>query len=130
MIRGIILKEMTTQRISLLILGLILFFIYEIPIESIFQKEEITTTCLHKGLLGFGCPGCGMTRAIHSFLHFNFKAAANFNFAIFGLFPLLISQSLYQLSGNKKMKLIQKNTLLLFLFLLSSQYILRIISNQ
>ena len=118
---------MTTQRISLLILGLMLLFIYEIPTESIFQKEALTITCLHKGLLGFGCPGCGMTRAIHSFLHLNFKAAANFNFAIFGFFPLLISQTLYQLSGNQKMKLIQKITLILFLILLSAQYILRII---
>ena len=119
---------MTTQKISLLLLCFILFLIYQIPSESMVQKEETTTTCLHKGILGFGCPGCGMTRAIHSFLHFNFKEAAHFNFAIFGLFPLLIFQSLYQISGNEKFKKIQKGSLIIFCLLLSSQYILRIIS--
>lgn len=118
---------MTTQKKSFLILGVILIIIYMIPEESIFQKE-LTTTCLHQGVLGFGCPGCGMTRAIHSFLHFNFRDAANFNFAIFGLFPLLINQSLFQISGNFKIKMIKKTALMFFILLLSLQYFLRIIS--
>ena len=42
------------------------------------------TTCLFKGVTGYPCPGCGMTRACYSALTGHFKDA----FSLHPLFPL------------------------------------------
>ena len=35
--------------------------------------------CLSKQLAGVGCYGCGLTKAVMHFIHFDFKAAWEFN---------------------------------------------------
>lgn len=35
--------------------------------------------CVFKSTLGISCPSCGMTRAIHEILHFNFLQAIKYN---------------------------------------------------
>ncbi len=35
--------------------------------------------CVFKSMLGISCPGCGMTRAIHEILHFNFFQSIKYN---------------------------------------------------
>ncbi len=37
------------------------------------------TNCLFKMVTGFPCPGCGLTRAFLSILHFDFKASFFYN---------------------------------------------------
>ncbi len=44
--------------------------------------------CLFQATLGLPCPGCGMTRAIRSLLHFDFAAAFSFHPMVFSL-PIL-----------------------------------------
>lgn len=48
--------------------------------------------CLFKAALGFDCPGCGMTRATCSILHFDFKNALTLNAAAFLFVPLAFIQ--------------------------------------
>lgn len=117
---------LTTKSISLTILGLILALIFLVPPEILFNDN--VGLCLHKKLLGFDCPGCGMTRAIHSFLHLDFFKAANLNYAVFGLFPLLITQTVFQLTDIQELKIIRKLTFYAFIALLTGIYILRIIA--
>jgi len=117
---------LTTKSISLTILGLILALIFLFPPDTLFNDN--VGLCLHKKLLGFDCPGCGMTRAIHYFLHLDFLKAANLNYAVFGLFPLLISQTAFQLTDRQELKIIRTLTLYVFIALLTSIYISRIIA--
>jgi len=117
---------LTTKSISLTILGLVLALIFLVPPDTLFNDN--VGLCLHKKLLGFDCPGCGMTRAIHSFLHLDFLKAANLNYAVFGLFPLLISQTAFQLTDRQELKIIRTLTLYVFIALLTSIYISRIIA--
>lgn len=45
------------------------------------NPSEITLplSCSFYYFTGLYCPGCGMTRALYSVIHFNFKAAFSFN---------------------------------------------------
>lgn len=45
--------------------------------------------CIFKKIFSVPCPGCGMTRAAHALLHFDFKAAATQNAIIF-LSPVVV----------------------------------------
>ncbi|HHT51189.1 MAG TPA: DUF2752 domain-containing protein [Eubacteriaceae bacterium] len=45
--------------------------------------------CIFNRLTGYYCPGCGMSRAVHYLLHFNFKEAIKYNVLIFIIPPLL-----------------------------------------
>ena len=61
------------------------------------------TTCIVKSIVGFPCPGCGMTRAVISALRLDFTAA----FALHPMFwsvPILALYFLYdgRLFNNKK----------------------------
>lgn len=46
--------------------------------------------CIFNKLTGLYCPGCGMTRAVHSIMHFRFKNAFRYNMLIFLTPPLLV----------------------------------------
>lgn len=48
------------------------------------------TLCVAKNMLGMECPGCGMTRALHQAMHFNFLSAWEFNSFVVLIFPLLV----------------------------------------
>ncbi len=84
------------------------------------------TLCLHHYLFGFGCPGCGMTRALHSLLHLDFGSAYEFNLAVFVLFPLLVTEILLGLHYTNKLYSIRKVFYFLFCVALSFNYILQI----
>lgn len=79
---------MNRLKIGLILLILISFlcFIAVMPV-----------TCIFKTVTGISCPACGMTRAFHAILHFNFLEAIYQNllsipffiFIIFSIFMLL-----------------------------------------
>ncbi|HZJ82950.1 MAG TPA: DUF2752 domain-containing protein [Clostridia bacterium] len=45
--------------------------------------------CVFNKLTKLHCPGCGMTRALHSLMHLNFYQAMRYNMLIFIIPPLL-----------------------------------------
>ena len=62
------------------------------------------TTCIVKSIVGYPCPGCGMTRALISALHLDFSSA----FALHPMFwsvPVLVLYFLYdgRPINNKKL---------------------------
>jgi len=75
-----------------------LIFIKYIPIPCIFY--EIT---------GWKCPGCGMTRAVFSILHFNFKEAFYYNPFCYLLIFFILQ---YFVTGRIQMKKWQSAILL------------------
>jgi len=92
-----------------------------IPYHLLFNSSN--SLCIHQNLFGFGCPGCGMTRATYLILHFQIKEAIAYNFAIIGLVPYLI----FELVGNRGV--IYKFFKGLFLGLLVIIYFYRLILN-
>lgn len=78
-------KQLQRIRITgTLLIPVILFYI---PLEWIKGQESV---CLFKNLTGHECPGCGMTRAILSAIHFQFENAFHFNSLVIIVLPLLI----------------------------------------
>jgi hypothetical protein len=46
--------------------------------------------CIFNKITGLYCPGCGMTRAVHSLMHFKFYHALRYNALIVLIPPILI----------------------------------------
>jgi hypothetical protein len=82
--------NISTKTIATIILLCGLVGLYFIPHDFLFNSSP--TLCIHKRLLGFDCPGCGMTRALYSFIHLDFKTAIYFNFGVLVLFPLFMTE--------------------------------------
>lgn len=61
--------------------------LYCIPRSWIFDGH---TVCLIHNFFGKECPGCGMTRAMFSLMHFDFAAAWSYNRIVFIVAPLLL----------------------------------------
>lgn len=79
--------------------------------------------CIFYHLTGYYCPGCGMTRALNSLLHFNLKEAFLFNLLPFMLMPLFVILYI-QIKLNKKHQM----TINIMLFISILYAILRNIS--
>ena len=84
---------------STIVLTLGLCTLYFLPPKWLFNSSH--TFCIHKKIFHFDCPGCGMTRALYSFMHFNFRDAINFNFGVFSLVPFLLLEIILTFRFNK-----------------------------
>lgn len=66
--------------------------------------EIIPVNCFFKQITGISCPACGMTRAFHSIMNFNFYKAFSYNILSIPLF-IFISISflifIYEIISNK-----------------------------
>jgi Protein of unknown function (DUF2752) len=114
----------TNQRISVLTILLVLTSIYFIPYNLLFK--EFPTLCIHKRLLGFDCPSCGITRALYLLLHFNFSKACYFNSAVFILFPLLVTEIIIGFKFSKILYIINKGLYVTFCLMLAIIYTMRV----
>jgi hypothetical protein len=54
------------------------------------ETHEVFPKCGFYAATGFYCPGCGMTRAVHSMLHGNIVRAVQFNAILVVAMPVLI----------------------------------------
>jgi len=103
----VIRQKLSTRDLSttLLVTGLVI--VYFLPTEFLFNTSS--TLCIHKNLFLFNCPGCGMTRALYSLLHLDFKTALQYNPGVFILFPLLMTEIILGLSFNNQLFKLKKN---------------------
>lgn len=81
----------TNQTIRMSIIALLLLVLTFIPQENL---DTAPTVCLHYRFLGFQCPLCGMTRAVHHLMHFDISGALNYNWAVVFL-PLYLIADLF-----------------------------------
>ena len=79
-------------RATLFLMGCI-SVLYFIPRKVMLGSRHLQL-CLSQRYLGIDCPGCGMTRALYSFMHGNFRVALHFNLAILSIIPVLLTEIL------------------------------------
>jgi hypothetical protein len=76
----------------------VLFIFYTLdPIE-----QPIFPRCPFLLLTGYECPGCGSQRAIHSLLHFDFKAAFHYNALMVLAIPYILVGIYLQYFGGSR----------------------------
>lgn len=69
-------------------LAIVPAILYFIPYDWVYEKDD--TICMFKNLTGLECPGCGMTRALISIIHFDFVIAYGYNKLVVVVAPLLL----------------------------------------
>ena len=82
------------QQFIAYILGVgLLSLMYYLPINY-FDNVGLQSNCIHVRVLGFQCPGCGFTRALHSLVHLNFKRAITYSPGVVFVYPIFIMETL------------------------------------
>ena len=118
-------RVLTAVFLPIVCVSLLAFIYFGNPVKNAFIP------CLFHYVTNLDCPGCGMTRALYSLLHFRFLQAFMYNPIIYILVPAAIYCSaafyIYLLTGKwhtVKIK-IQKPVLITFIIVLLAFYILR-----
>jgi hypothetical protein len=103
---------------------IVLFFI---PHDFLFDTST-PPLCIHKRLFGFDCPGCGMTRAMYSFLHLQFYQALKFNPAVILVIAVLIIEIILTFNYYSKLiLLLRKINFVLLTSVLTINYFIKIL---
>lgn len=116
--------KLINRLITYIIIVIILVVLYFIPDRILFESKE--TLCLHKMIIGIGCPLCGITRAAHELLHLKFLSAFQYNFTIYFLSLFIVADFLNYLVPGTTLKVIRKIALILLLAGLGIIYGMRI----
>lgn len=112
--------KISTRDLSTALLLLSLLVVYFIPPQVLFNQEH--TLCVHKTILGFDCPGCGMTRSMSSFLHGDFSSALMLNVAIVPLVLIIVVHLFSYLYNSPTYLVIRKYAFVLFTVVILAQY--------
>lgn len=118
---------LSTRDLSTILLTIVLVIVYFLPVDFLFNNPH--TFCLHKKLLHFDCPACGMTRALYSVLHGQFKQAFSYNIGVFPLSILILQHYFSYLKQSKFLDNLQKYTIRLLIVVMLTQYIFKAIQH-
>ena len=105
----IIIESHTTIKRYVFVLTIItaIIILYNLP-ETLFKSElNEYSYCIHKQIFGINCPGCGLTRAIFYFIHFDYKKAILLNPTVVFAMLTIIGELLYQLKQNERLRKIR-----------------------
>ena len=120
-------QKLSTRDLSTILLTAGLLTIYFLPTEFLFHNP--TSFCIHKNLLHFDCPGCGMTRALNRLLHGQFRQAIIYNIAIAPFTILIIQHFLSYILPTRPNDIFRKISLILFTTVLLTQYIFKTLNH-
>ena len=69
------------------------------PVETAYSPK-----CIFHVMTGLNCPGCGMQRFLHAFMHGNFLEAIQYNYILIFLIPYLLffGTERFLLSGGRQ----------------------------
>jgi hypothetical protein len=65
------------------------YFMFSAILKTV-SGIDICIPCIWKSILGFNCPGCGLTTALISLMELNFNHAFEANWLIFIIIPYAI----------------------------------------
>ena len=83
--------------IRITVICLLLLVLALIPFDTLFGSGY--SVCVHYHIFGVQCPFCGMTRAVHQFVHFRFVSALHYN-AVVVLLPFYLTLDVAALFHN------------------------------
>jgi hypothetical protein len=86
-------KPLNRKILLIILIVIIIVAIFHIPAAWVYGDGGVV--CLHKKLLGIGCPLCGMTRAVYELVHWNFAVSLQQNFNIIPFTLLLMCWMIY-----------------------------------
>lgn len=101
------------QLIQLSIIFSLLLIVTLLPREVIFDETKVV--CIHKYLLGFQCPLCGMTRAVYQISHLQFVSAIGYN-AVVVLLPVYLAVDIATIFFRQKALLVARKIVVAFIF--------------
>jgi len=105
---------------SIILASLVLMLI---PFQELAETNSI---CIHYNLFKIQCPLCGMTRAVHEFMHFNWVSAFKYN-AVVVLLPLYFATDIASLfNTNDRLIKLRKTLVILIGAALVLLYLYRI----
>jgi hypothetical protein len=117
----------SNQSIRLSVLFVLVLVVAVMPHEILFDETHVV--CIHYYLLGFHCPLCGMTRAVHEFTHLQFASAINYNVVVV-LLPLYLIMEIATIFFKQKWLVqVRKTVVILIIAGLLLLYIFRIINH-
>jgi hypothetical protein len=118
-------KDFSVRTLSTIFLVCLITIVYFTPKTLLFDTTR-PTLCICKRFFGFDCLGCGLTRALYSFLHGDFKNAFELNLAIILIVPICFIEILITINSScVKLLAIRKLLFLLLPFLLFINYIVK-----
>lgn len=103
--------------IGIIILSALVIFVY---ISN--PREGPIFPCMFNKITGLYCPGCGMTRAVHSMLKFDFYQSFRYNSLLYLMPPLI---AIYYYFRHRKKEKMSKLILILMLVIAIGYGILR-----
>lgn len=100
--------------LALLAVAVIVAVLYVVdPAESV-----VAPKCLVKTLTGYSCPGCGLQRAVHAFLHGNIVQAARYNLFLLVAVPwflaVLVSDCLLRGATRRRWQRVTHSNVLIY----------------
>lgn len=120
-------QKLSARDLSTVLLTAGLLIVFFLPTDFLFHNS--TTFCIHKNLLHFDCPGCGMTRALNCFMHGQFQQAFIFNFGIAPLTLLIVQHYSSYITQTNFTDTFRKISVWLLTATLLTQYILKTIQH-
>jgi hypothetical protein len=110
--------------LRLIIISAGLFIIALAPGNSLFNDSH--SICIHYRLLGFQCPLCGMTRAIHQLVHLQLDSAIQYN-PVVAILPIYFGVDLVSyFNPAKRLILVRRTIFIVLLVALAVLYAVRI----
>jgi hypothetical protein len=107
---------------------LALTILYFLPEEYFNSGLNDFSYCMHKQLLGFGCPGCGLTRATYYLIHLKPLFALELNASVVFVIPTIFGELLYQLLNTEWSRNFRFIVYFIFCLSLFSVYLIRILT--
>jgi hypothetical protein len=123
----IMLKRLSARDLPTVLLTAGLLIIFFLPTEFLFHNP--TSFCIHKNLLNFDCPACGMTRALNCLLHGQFRQAFIFNIGIAPLTLLIVQHYSSYITPANFTYNFRKISVWLLATTLLTQYILKTVQH-
>jgi hypothetical protein len=89
-----------TVKLGIAATAFVLTLLYQFnPVETAYSPK-----CIFHVMTGLNCPGCGMQRFLHAFMHGNFLEAIQYNYILIFLIPYLLffGTERFLLSGERQ----------------------------